>query len=74
MIQKAEVIIFDWIDRFLVPIDDPTSRLFYLNVVFAVVFIFAWLFIVHKKRMLKNKLADITKGNVSVDYKMKFLR
>ncbi len=25
-----------------------------------------------KKRMLKNKLADITKGNVSVDYKMKF--
>lgn len=27
-----------------------------------------------KKRMLKNKLADITKGNVSVDYKMKFLR
>lgn len=27
-----------------------------------------------KKRMLKNKLADITKGNVSVDYKMKFLK
>jgi peptide deformylase len=25
-----------------------------------------------KKRMLKNKLADITKGNVSVDYRMKF--
>jgi peptide deformylase len=25
-----------------------------------------------KKRMLKNKLADITKGSVSVDYKMKF--
>lgn len=25
-----------------------------------------------KKRMLKNKLADITKGNVSVDYKMRF--
>ncbi len=55
MIQKAEAIIFDWIDRFLVPIDDPTSRLFYLNVVFAVVFIFAWLFIVHKKRILKKR-------------------
>ena len=25
-----------------------------------------------KKRMLKNKLADITKGKVKVDYKMKF--
>jgi peptide deformylase len=25
-----------------------------------------------KKRMLKNKLSDITKGNISVDYKMKF--
>lgn len=25
-----------------------------------------------KKRMLKNKLADITKGSVSADYKMKF--
>lgn len=25
-----------------------------------------------KKRMLKNKLADITKGRVKVDYKMKF--
>lgn len=27
-----------------------------------------------KKRMIKNKLTDITKGKVSVDYKMKFSR
>jgi peptide deformylase len=27
-----------------------------------------------KKRMLKNKFAEITKGKVSVDYKMKFLK
>jgi peptide deformylase len=27
-----------------------------------------------KKRMLKNKLADITKGKVSVDYKMRFTK
>lgn len=27
-----------------------------------------------KKRMLKNKLADISKGKVSVDYKMKLLK
>ncbi len=27
-----------------------------------------------KKRMLKNKLADITKGKVDVDYKMRFQR
>jgi peptide deformylase len=27
-----------------------------------------------KKRLIKNKLTDITKGKVSVDYKMKFTR
>ena len=31
-----------WVDRFLTPIDDPTSRIFYLNFVFVVIFVIAW--------------------------------
>lgn len=38
-----------WVDRFLVPIDDPTSRLFHLNLVFCVAFIVFWTVAVKKK-------------------------
>lgn len=38
-----------WIDRFLVPIDDPTSRLFHLNLVFCVAFVFFWAIVIKKK-------------------------
>ncbi len=31
-----------WVDRFLTPIDDPTSRIFYLNFVFVFIFVIAW--------------------------------
>jgi sterol desaturase/sphingolipid hydroxylase (fatty acid hydroxylase superfamily) len=31
-----------WIDRFLVPIDDPGSRLFHVNILFAALFAAAW--------------------------------
>ena len=37
-----------WIDRFLVPIDDPTSRLFHLNLIFAVGFVFIWILATRK--------------------------
>lgn len=47
--------IHQWIDRFLVPIDDPTSRLFHLNLLFCVGFIFVWA-IAMKKRSLKSVL------------------
>ncbi|MCM2352410.1 MAG: sterol desaturase family protein [Pseudobdellovibrio sp.] len=42
-----------WIDRFLIPIDDPTSRLFHLNLVFCVGFVFIWA-VVLKKRSSKK--------------------
>ena len=42
-----------WIDRFLVPIDDPTSRLFHLNLIFCVGFVFLWALLI-KKRALKR--------------------
>lgn len=42
-----------WIDRFLVPIDDPTSRLFHLNLVFCVAFVFVWAILLKKKSFKK---------------------
>lgn len=36
------------IDRFLTPIDDPTSRLFYLNFIFVIVFIIIWMLLTHQ--------------------------
>lgn len=42
-----------WIDRFLVPIDDPTSRLFHLNLVFCVAFVFAWALLIKRKSLKK---------------------
>ena len=44
-----------WLDRFLMPIDDPTSRLFGLNLLFCVIFVFLWA-IVAKKKSFKNVL------------------
>ena len=40
-----------WIDRFLVPIDDPTSRLFHLNLVFCVLFVLGWALIAKRKKL-----------------------
>lgn len=37
-----------FIERFLTPVDDPTSRLFYLNFVFVIVFILIWLRLSHQ--------------------------
>ena len=42
-----------WVDRFLVPIDDPTSRLFHLNLLFCVAFVFLWAVAVQKKNWQK---------------------
>lgn len=42
-----------WIDRFLVPIDDPTSRLFHLNLLFCVGFVFVWAVVMKKKSSKK---------------------
>lgn len=33
-----------WVDRFLMPIDDPTSRLFHLNLIAALAMILIWFF------------------------------
>lgn len=33
----------DWVDRFLVPIDDPGSRLFHVNLVFTILFVMAFI-------------------------------
>lgn len=41
----------DLIDRFFIPIDDPTSRLFYLNIVIAVLFIILWTFFICKENL-----------------------
>ncbi len=50
-------------DRFLVPIDDPTSRLFYINFIFVFIFIVIWLalnqqkinFLIFKKLIFNKK-------------------
>lgn len=41
----------DLIDRFLVPIDDPTSRLFHLNLVFSMAFVLIWVAYIKKKKL-----------------------
>jgi sterol desaturase/sphingolipid hydroxylase (fatty acid hydroxylase superfamily) len=39
----------EWIDRFLVPIDDPGSRLFHLNLLMASALIIFWFYFIQKK-------------------------
>lgn len=38
----------EWLDRFLVPVDDPGSRLFHVNILMSFVFILVWIFITQK--------------------------
>jgi sterol desaturase/sphingolipid hydroxylase (fatty acid hydroxylase superfamily) len=58
--NQLQNIMRTWLDRFLVPIDDPTSRLFYLNILFAIAFIFVWLIFSYKKiRALKPRFLKL---------------
>ncbi len=38
----------EWMDRFLVPVDDPGSRLFHVNILMSFVFILIWMFITQR--------------------------
>lgn len=40
---------YQWIDRFLVPIDDPGSRLFHLNLLMALFLIIIWFYFIQTK-------------------------
>lgn len=41
-----------WLDRFLVPLDDPGSRLFHLNLLIALALVLGWLVLKNKNRPL----------------------
>ena len=54
-------ILKDWVDRFLVPIDDPGSRLFHLNILMSLALIAIWIFFVqyntpHDTQRSKSRL------------------
>ncbi len=40
-------VVKDWVDRFLVPVDDPGSRLFHLNILMSVGLIALWIVFAH---------------------------
>ena len=72
-----------WLDRFLVPIDDPGSRLFHLNIIFSIVFILLWLVISQRKRPIRSLLKDASRlifrkkywwnHSTRLDYKIYFI-
>jgi hypothetical protein len=47
-----------WIDRFLVPIDDPGSRLFHMNILVSVAMIAGWWWFKHRSFAL-NKISNL---------------
>lgn len=73
----------EWLDRFLVPIDDPGSRFFYLNLVVAFAFILFWLVVILKQRSGEQIIAGLKKyifrkkywwnTSTKLDYKIYFL-
>jgi sterol desaturase/sphingolipid hydroxylase (fatty acid hydroxylase superfamily) len=45
-----------WLDRFLVPLDDPGSRLFHLNIFIAFALVLGWILLKNKKGSLRVSL------------------
>lgn len=45
-----------WLDRFLVPLDDPGSRLFHLNLIIAFLLVLGWLLLKSKQQPLSQSL------------------
>lgn len=45
-----------WIDRFLVPLDDPGSRLFHLNLIIAFTLVVGWLLLKNRQQPLRISL------------------
>ncbi len=54
-------ILKDWVDRFLVPIDDPGSRLFHLNILMSLGLISAWIIFSQSSTLQKG-----SKGRLGV--------
>jgi sterol desaturase/sphingolipid hydroxylase (fatty acid hydroxylase superfamily) len=73
----------EWLDRFLVPIDDPGSRFFYLNIIVAFAFIVFWIVVLLKQRRSDQILTSLKKyvfrkkywwnKSTRLDYKIYFL-
>jgi sterol desaturase/sphingolipid hydroxylase (fatty acid hydroxylase superfamily) len=76
-------VIQDWFDRFLVPIDDPGSRFFHVNIIFTLLFILFWVFVIQQRRGFKNIQHDFLRAvfrkrywwnrSTKLDYKIYFL-
>lgn len=70
-----------WADKYLVPIDDPGSRLFYLNILFSLAFILIW--ILFQKKSTGNIVQQLRKTifrkkywfnrSTRIDYKIYFI-
>lgn len=72
-----------WLDRFLVPIDDPGSRLFHMNILLSLIFIFIWILLRGSNRAGNYRWRDFARlflrkkywwnRSTKVDYQAYFL-
>lgn len=73
----------EWLDRFLVPIDDPGSRLFHLNILLSLAFIAIWILIQTRHYSPKEILGQVShlvfrkkywwNRSTRLDYKIYFI-
>lgn len=73
----------EWLDRFLVPIDDPGSRFFHLNLIVALLFILFWIIVILQQRGARNIINSMRyyvfnkrywwNRSTKLDYKIYFL-
>ncbi|MCC6138396.1 MAG: sterol desaturase family protein, partial [Bdellovibrionaceae bacterium] len=58
----------EWLDRFLVPVDDPGSRFFYLNLLVTFLFIFLWIYF----SLRKHSVAEVKKYFIRFVFNKKY--
>lgn len=73
----------EWLDRFLVPIDDPGSRLFYLNILVTLIFMVLWFYFSLRQRNFTQLRRSLVRSvfnkkywwnrSTKLDYKIYFL-